>query len=158
MLLLFVQRSVKADQTALHRGQSKPIEFAGETNTAETKVIRKMIEADWSDSATVLRVVASLNNNIKYSLTLRDIQYISMTNNMRDALQIAEYLASERVGLLQAQFELICANGQRELLSDEAVHAALKSDVLLDPSTGKIITDWANKVILTYASRPRSVV
>jgi hypothetical protein len=69
---------------------------------------------------------------------------------VRDALKIAEYVASDRIGLLRAQFMLVNTSGRREPISDELVFRALASGVLKNPRTGEPIQDWAKEVVLNY--------
>ena len=114
--------------------------------------VRDIIEADWDDPEPVLRVLDSLVPVMSAAprrVGLDDVQRVSCVPNLREALMVAEYLASERIGIFVARFELVCHDGRKQL-SDEAVYAALRTGVLRDPEIGNAINNWPERVVLSY--------
>jgi RNA polymerase sigma-70 factor (ECF subfamily) len=106
--------------------------------------IRAVVETDWEDPGPILRVINSLARvapATSRNIGLDDILRMSSTQSPHEALKIAEYLASERIGLLVARFELVGHDG-RKPLPDSAVYAALRTGTLRDPQTGDDIDDW----------------
>jgi hypothetical protein len=127
--------------------------FIDEPLVSESAIrIRKTVEADWQDSAPVLRLVRILCRNANTALrsfSLEDIRQMSGARDAHEAMKIAEYLASERIGLLVAHFTLVRPRGSLEL-SDQGVQGALRSGVLRDPETGRKVTNWQKRVLLSY--------
>lgn len=70
---------------------------------------------------------------------------------LAEIYQWAEYLASERVGLIESHFELLRDDGSSVLLDDAAVADALESDQLFDPDTGAPVENWRDSVIVYYS-------
>jgi hypothetical protein len=108
------------------------------------------VRSDWSDAEPVLRLIAHLIGRTGSLISLGKAQQITGVPNVRDALKIAEYVASDRIGLLRAQFVLVSASGRRDPISDELVFQALASGLLKNPRTGQPIEDWTKEIILSY--------
>jgi WD40 repeat protein len=116
------------------------------------RAIRGIVETDWGDPDPILRVVDGLihvASEVPRQVGLEDVQRMSDVPDLYESLRIAEYLASERVGLLVAQFKLV-GHDQLNDLPDEAVYGALRTGVLRDPQTGHVIDDWPKRVVLSY--------
>ena len=122
--------------------------------------VRRTTKADWQDPDPVLRVIDQLvrvAGSAAQELGLDAIQRLSGRPDLRESLQIAEYLASERIGILAARFTLVRGDAQ-EALSDEIVYGALRTGILHDPRTGAAIDDWPRRVVVSYKSLAASLV
>jgi hypothetical protein len=117
--------------------------------------LRSLAQTDWDDPGPVLRVLDGLMRSpapTSGELGLEEIQRLSTRPSLRESLAIAEYLASKRVGLLAAQFQINRGDGGLQELSDAAVYDALRTGVLRDPRSGDAIDDWPRRVVLSYRS------
>jgi type I restriction enzyme, R subunit len=136
---------IAADWTSSEPPQDMP--------ESKLRALREVIEKDWQDPSHVLRVVELLirdDDSMPRSVGLAEIQRMADAPDLRIALQIAEYLASERVGMLVARFLLLRGDEEAEPLPDEAVYDALQTGNLLDPQTDLAIEDWQARVVLSY--------
>jgi hypothetical protein len=146
-------KTEKAVETVLRQAELFAEDWAESdiaVRTPEMAPTVDRVRSDWSDAAPVLRLIDYLIDRTGSLISLGSIQQITGVSNVRDALRIAEYVASDRIGLLQAQFMLVNASGRREPISDELVLQALASGVLKNPRTGEPIQDWTKEVVLNY--------
>lgn len=73
-----------------------------------------------------------------------------LDRSLREIYAFAEYLASERIGLLVPGFQLVRDDDTVEPLDDEAVAEACESGKLYDPDTGEEVPKWSQHVIIYY--------
>ena len=143
----------KAVETVLRQAELLAKDWAesdAATWTGEMALAVDRVRTDWSDAEPVLRLIGHFIGRTGSLISLGNVQQITGVSNVRDALKIAEYVASDRIGLLRAQFILVSAGGKREPISDEVVHQALASGQLKNPRTGELIQDWTKEVVLSY--------
>lgn len=144
-------KTEKAVETVLRQAELLAKDWAdSDVPTREMAPTVDRVRSDWADAAPVLRLIDYLVDRTGSLISLGKIQQITGVSNVRDALKIAEYVASDRIGLLRAQFMLLHAGGRREPISDEVVFKTLTSGVLRNPRTGESVQDWAKEVVLNY--------
>ena len=73
---------------------------------------------------------------------------------LKDVYRSAEYLASERIGILQSGFQFVRDDDSLVLLDDEHVGDALATGRFFDPDTGHEVHDWRSRVVIFYKPSP----
>lgn len=116
--------------------------------------LRRLVRKDWEHPEPILRVLDSilaLPGDARRYLTLPLLKQVSELSTLRESTEIAEYLASDRIGLLAPHFELIVGDEQVVPLSDADVYEALTVDRLINPETGEAVPNWSESVIPYYS-------
>ncbi len=74
-------------------------------------------------------------------------------DRVKGVYKLTEYLASDRVGLLDPHFELLRDDDEPVLLDRGEVIAAIRTGgKLYDPETGRAIADWERHVVPYYTA------
>lgn len=74
---------------------------------------------------------------------------------LRTVYDAAEYLASERIGLLEQRFELLLDGRDMPInLEPEVVAEAIESGTLYAPDTGVAVPDWKRRISVFYSPSP----
>jgi hypothetical protein len=131
--------------------------------------IEQRIREDWPGSAepaplAILRALTQLKSDASAYVTLPLVIQLLDQHNGRPASLHAgdreaiasvykwtEYLASDRIGILDTHFELMRDDGTTTLLEPEVIAKALETGVLFDPDSGTAVEDWKQHVAVYYS-------
>jgi hypothetical protein len=116
--------------------------------------LRGLVRKDWEQPESILHVldaILALPDDARRYLTIPLLKQLSELPTLRETTEIAEYLASDRIGLLVPHFELIVGDEEVIPLSDADVYEALKVDRIINPGTGEVVPNWSEYVIPYYS-------